>query len=434
MDVEHQQGTWTHLRLFEAQEGSVRHGAQGKGGTEPAACEEEQATTALNRERALTNNLMEQICERENLNRAYKRVKANRGAPGVDGMTVQELYGWITVHKEELVASLLNGSYEPQPVRGQAIPKPRGGERQLGIPTVVDRLVQQAILQVLPLSHCLKLAPDDAAPPVQATVHPLPAQTVIDRLPLGVQTIMLRAEAIDGLPVIGALVRAQRPRPRSSFRESGRSIGRGGRAAAPRAQFPNCGELQATVWRNSVSVSDPIRARSRRWYVPDATYFIVGVTQARQSLFLEPENVSLLRETLRRVKEYHLFRMLAYVFLPDHFHVLFFIPETTNVSKLRQSWPRNFTLNYKAARGMSRPLRLWQRGFWDHVIRDDLDYAQHIQLKPFLGCLFSGQPSLHSLQSREARMGTAHRGVRIFRPPSQHEGPANLPGFFCWSK
>jgi RNA-directed DNA polymerase len=92
---------------------------------------------------------MEEICDRENLNRAYKRVKANRGAPGVDGMTVQELYGWIKAHKEELVASLLDGSYEPQPVRGKAIPKPSGGERQLGIPTVVDRLVQQAILQVL---------------------------------------------------------------------------------------------------------------------------------------------------------------------------------------------------------------------------------------------------------------------------------------------
>jgi RNA-directed DNA polymerase len=112
-------------------------------------CEEGQATTALNRERALTNQLMEKICERENLNRAYKRVKANRGAPGIDGMTVKELYGWIKAHKEDWVASLLAGSYEPQPVRGKAIPKPDGGERQLGIPTVVDRLVQQAILQVL---------------------------------------------------------------------------------------------------------------------------------------------------------------------------------------------------------------------------------------------------------------------------------------------
>ncbi|MCK4374681.1 MAG: group II intron reverse transcriptase/maturase [Candidatus Brocadiae bacterium] len=92
---------------------------------------------------------MERICERANLNRAYKRVKANQGAPGVDGMTVDDLYAWLVEHKEELVASLLGGSYQPQPVRGKEIPKPGGGVRQLGIPTVVDRLVQQAILQVL---------------------------------------------------------------------------------------------------------------------------------------------------------------------------------------------------------------------------------------------------------------------------------------------
>jgi RNA-directed DNA polymerase len=76
-------------------------------------------------------------------------VKGNRGSPGVDGMTVGELGNWLVAHKEELVASLLDGSYRPQVVRGVTIPKPGGGMRQLGIPTVVDRLVQQAILQVL---------------------------------------------------------------------------------------------------------------------------------------------------------------------------------------------------------------------------------------------------------------------------------------------
>jgi RNA-directed DNA polymerase len=149
MDVEHQQGTWTQLKLFEAETGDVRHGASGDGGTEAAACEEEQASTALNRERALTSKLMERIGERENLNRAYKRVRGNKGAPGVDGMTVKELYDWIKEHKAELVTSLLDGSYEPQAVLGVEIAKPSGGKRQLGIPTVVDRLVQQAILQVL---------------------------------------------------------------------------------------------------------------------------------------------------------------------------------------------------------------------------------------------------------------------------------------------
>ena len=149
MDVEQQQGTWIQLSLFEAEVGSVRHGVSGEGGTGSAAYEEWQASTALNRERALTGNLMERVCERENLNRAYKRVKGNKGAPGIDGMRVGELYGWLKEHKEALVGSLLDGSYEPQLVLGKEIEKPGGGKRRLGIPTVADRLVQQAILQVL---------------------------------------------------------------------------------------------------------------------------------------------------------------------------------------------------------------------------------------------------------------------------------------------
>ena len=92
---------------------------------------------------------MERICDPANLNRAYERVLANKGAPGVDGRTVKQLAGWIRQHKRELIGSLLDGSYRPQEVRGAQIPKPGGGVRQLGIPTVVDRLVQQAILQVL---------------------------------------------------------------------------------------------------------------------------------------------------------------------------------------------------------------------------------------------------------------------------------------------
>ncbi|MBF0527539.1 MAG: hypothetical protein HQK56_20860 [Deltaproteobacteria bacterium] len=92
---------------------------------------------------------MERICERTNLNQAYKRVRSNKGAPGVDGMTVDDLREWIGEHKDEFVSSLLDGRYQPQPIRGKAIPKSGGGVRQLGIPTVVDRLVQQAILQIL---------------------------------------------------------------------------------------------------------------------------------------------------------------------------------------------------------------------------------------------------------------------------------------------
>jgi RNA-directed DNA polymerase len=112
--------------------------------------EESKSSAAKDRQRALTAHLMEQVCEPENLNRALARVKANKGSPGVDGMSVRQLGDWLKVHEHELTASLLEGTYHPQLVRGTQIPKPDGkGMRQLGIPTVVDRLVQQAILQVL---------------------------------------------------------------------------------------------------------------------------------------------------------------------------------------------------------------------------------------------------------------------------------------------
>jgi RNA-directed DNA polymerase len=111
---------------------------------------ESPSLAAKERQRALTARLMEQVCEPANLNRAYARVMANKGSPGVDGMTVSKLGGWIKRHKQRFIASLLDGSYQPQPVRGVQIPKPGGkGMRQLGIPTVADRLVQQAMLQVL---------------------------------------------------------------------------------------------------------------------------------------------------------------------------------------------------------------------------------------------------------------------------------------------
>ncbi len=149
MDAEQQQGRLYQRALWEEPAESLRLDAGGKGGTGTAAIEERQTSTAYDQARALTSHLMEKVCERNNLNRAYQRVKANRGAPGVDGMTITDLRNWVAEHKEKLVASLLDGSYQPQAVRGVEIPKPGGGMRQLGIPTVVDRLVQQAILQVL---------------------------------------------------------------------------------------------------------------------------------------------------------------------------------------------------------------------------------------------------------------------------------------------
>lgn len=151
MSVKRQQGEgYRQLLLFESDPANTsRHDPGGGGGTEPAAIEERQAPTATFPARALSQSLMEEVTSRENLNRAYRKVRANKGAPGVDGVTLDDLPAWIAEHKQELIDSLLDGSYQPQPVRGVQIPKPGGGMRQLGIPTVVDRLVQQAILQVL---------------------------------------------------------------------------------------------------------------------------------------------------------------------------------------------------------------------------------------------------------------------------------------------
>ena len=94
-------------------------------------------------------DLLERILSRENLNKAYKRVRANKGAPGIDGMTVEDALPWFRQHRKELLDSIQAGKYKPQPVRRKEIPKPDGGVRELGIPTVIDRVIQQAIAQQL---------------------------------------------------------------------------------------------------------------------------------------------------------------------------------------------------------------------------------------------------------------------------------------------
>ena len=150
MGVQRQQGRGDQKDLFdEALKASLRHGVSGEGGTGTGTHEERQAPAAWSQDRALTQHLMEEVASSANLNRAYQRVKANRGAPGMDGMTVADLRAWIAANRECLIVSLLDGSYRPQPVRGVEIPKLGGGMRQLGIPTVVDRLVQQAVAQTL---------------------------------------------------------------------------------------------------------------------------------------------------------------------------------------------------------------------------------------------------------------------------------------------
>ncbi|EOJ4528118.1 reverse transcriptase domain-containing protein, partial [Shigella flexneri] len=92
---------------------------------------------------------MEEILEKGNLNRAFKRVKANKGAPGIDGITVEEIGAYLRENQKELIERIRRGKYTPDPVRRVEIPKPDGGIRKLGIPTVKDRIFQQAITQRL---------------------------------------------------------------------------------------------------------------------------------------------------------------------------------------------------------------------------------------------------------------------------------------------
>lgn len=151
----------------------------------------------------------------------------------------------------------------------------------------------------------------------------------------------------------------------------------------------------------------PPRARIRRMYVPNAVYFITCVTAGRRPLFHDHNNLHLLKATLRAAKEIHPFKMRAYVFLPDHFHFLVRVWETTDISKLLHSLKRNFTLNYKEARGINSRVQLWQKGFWDHVIRNDVDYVSHVNYIHY-------NPLKHGLVTKPADYGYSsfHEYVR----------------------
>ncbi|MES2784716.1 MAG: group II intron reverse transcriptase/maturase [Pseudomonadota bacterium] len=125
----------------------------GCGGRNPTEASDgaESATAARGRTKAevATEALMEQVVERGNMWAAYERVLRNKGAPGADGMRVGELKAWLQAHWPSVKKALLAGSYLPREVRAVDIAKPQGGVRTLGVPTVVDRLIQQALLQVL---------------------------------------------------------------------------------------------------------------------------------------------------------------------------------------------------------------------------------------------------------------------------------------------
>ncbi len=137
------QKNWLQMLLAFTEEGRSEAPRAPREGTESftANCETESPARA--------EQLMEEVCGRENCLRALRRVKANKGSPGIDDMRVGELPGYLKQHWPELRDQLLSGTYQPQPVRRVEIAKPDGGVRRLGIPTVLDRFIQQAVMQVL---------------------------------------------------------------------------------------------------------------------------------------------------------------------------------------------------------------------------------------------------------------------------------------------
>src|SRR5688572_749555 len=128
----------------------LEHAREGSGGTARLTGGVRQSSAARGENVGEgTEALLEKALERNNVLAAYQRVVANGGAPGIDGMTVDDLMTFCQKHWARIREELLGGSYKPQPVRRVDIPKPGGGQRTLGIPTVLDRMIQQALLQVL---------------------------------------------------------------------------------------------------------------------------------------------------------------------------------------------------------------------------------------------------------------------------------------------
>src|SRR5262245_63938439 len=128
---------------------SLGTGAMGEARSAAAQASEIRAATACLERPAAVGPSMEAIVERNNLLKALGQVQRNKGAPGIDGMTIGKLAPYLKEHWPAIRAQLLEGSYKPQPVRRVKIPKASGGTRALGIPTVLDRFIQQAVMQVL---------------------------------------------------------------------------------------------------------------------------------------------------------------------------------------------------------------------------------------------------------------------------------------------
>jgi putative transposase len=130
----------------------------------------------------------------------------------------------------------------------------------------------------------------------------------------------------------------------------------------------------------------------RRYYVPGAVVFITQVVHNREPLFADEVCVALLRSILHRAKVLYPFNMLAYIFLPDHLHLMI-VPSGCTHSQIMHSLKPNFTKAYKQERGITGSLVLWQRRYYDHVIRDDIDFQRHMDYIHF-------NPVAHGLASK----------------------------------
>ena len=116
----------------------------------------------------------------------------------------------------------------------------------------------------------------------------------------------------------------------------------------------------------------------RRYYFPNQIVFLTQIVNGRKPIFNNPIAFALLRETLRNVKELYPFVMVAYVFLPDHFHLLIRPKPDNNFSQIMYSLKTNFTKEYKQKLHYHGNLHFWQKRFWDHIIRDETDLENHI--------------------------------------------------------
>ena len=135
-------------RVMHQKPGELGRNAGGRGEAESEAVRDEARTARHATGSPGRDDLLLQALAKANMEAAWRRVKSNRGSAGVDGLSIAETADYLRAHWPRIRGSLLDGSYRPAPVRRVQIPKPDGGVRELGIPTVTDRLIQQALLQL----------------------------------------------------------------------------------------------------------------------------------------------------------------------------------------------------------------------------------------------------------------------------------------------